>query len=161
MDTSIFTDPVKIGPGIWFSLHIEAVKCTSDDTKKSFIIFVNSICDNFKCAKCQIHFRTFINTHPFLLYWNIKDAQGRDIGFYKWTWELHNQVNKFLNKPQPSLMESYNYYVDHNSDVCHNCGNQPVQQPHQNVLRSKQILTPIDSQPSTNGFKLIPRPSRI
>jgi len=123
MDTSIFSDPIKIGPGIWFIMHTNAVKAITDPLKMAFEINVNAICDNFKCKKCQPHFRKFIDTHPFINYWNIRDAMGRDIGFFQWTWELHNEVNKFLRKYQPSLQEAYNFFSDTEAGACFNCGN--------------------------------------
>lgn len=152
MDTSIFTDLTKTGPGIWFLLHTEATKATTDENKRSFIIFVNALCDNFKCQTCKTHFRNFINKHPFLPYWNIKDDFGRDIGFYKWTWELHNQVNKFLNKPQPSLLESYDYYSNNSIGICTNCPNISIN--HQNPV--EEILVPYvlehDTHPNKNNL---------
>jgi hypothetical protein len=121
MDTKIFTDPAKIGPGIWFSIHIEAVHATDDNSKNKFITNINNLCDNFKCQKCKPHFRKFIDTHPLTNYWNIKDNHGNDIGFFKWSWELHNQVNKFLNKPQPSLSDAYSYYSSSSVGICFDC----------------------------------------
>ena len=123
METQIFTDPVKIGPGIWFSMHLSAVHATTDSKKKDFEVYVNMLCDNFKCAKCKPHFRKFIDTHPFKNYYHIRNAKGDDIGMFQWTWELHNQVNKFLNKPCPSLEDSYSYYSTSSAGVCTTCGN--------------------------------------
>lgn len=129
MNTSIFTDPKIIGPGIWFKIHIDAVYATTDELKESFIINVNNLCDNFKCKKCQGHFRNFIDTYSLGDYWNISDVKGRDIGFFKWTWELHNQVNKFLHKYQPSLDEAYEYYIDNKVGACFNCGDDDTSPP--------------------------------
>lgn len=121
MDTTLFTDPTKIGPGIWFTMHTDAASATSEELKRAFVKNINTLCDNFKCAKCQGHFRKFIDTHPFEKYWNIKD-NGKDIGFFKWTWEMHNQVNKFLKKYEPSLEEAYGFYTDTDAGVCFDCG---------------------------------------
>ena len=129
MDTSIFSDPVKIGPGIWFKMHTEAVSATTDDLKRAFIKNINVLCDNFKCKKCQGHFRKFIDTRPLEKYWNVRDVSGRDIGFFKWTWELHNQVNKFLGKYEPSLEESYGFYTNTDAGVCFDCGADQKQLP--------------------------------
>lgn len=156
MDTTIFSDPTKIGPGIWFKIHIDAITATTDELKHAFVININAICDNFKCKKCQPHFRKFIDTHPLKNYWNIKDIKGRDIGFFKWSWELHNEVNKFLKKYQPTLEEAYDFYSDSEAGACFNCGNKEVPE-----LRSRAIPpiltlfrenTGIKPQP----FKLIP-----
>jgi hypothetical protein len=126
MDFSIFADPVKIGPGIWFDLHVEAVHATTDPLKEAFIVNTNAKCDNFKCKKCQPHFRKFIDTHNWKDYWNILDVKGRDIGFFKWTWELHNQVNKFLGKYQPTLEEAYEFFANAEAGACFNCGGAPA-----------------------------------
>lgn len=121
MNTDIFTDPTRIGPGIWFAIHIKAVKAVTDSKKENFILYINDLCDNFKCKKCQPHFRKFIDTHHFKNYENIRDDKNRDIGFFKWSWELHNEVNKFLGKYQPTLSEAYEYYSDSEAGACFNC----------------------------------------
>jgi len=125
MDASVFSDLSKIGPGIWFKIHTDAITATNDSLKSSFITNINALCDNFKCKKCQPHFRKFIDTHPLLNYWNIKDSFNRDIGFFQWSWELHNQVNKFLNKYQPSFAEAYSYFSDSEAGACFNCTDEP------------------------------------
>ena len=121
MDVSVYTDTTKFA-GIWFKIHVDAVTATTDSLKEAFIININATCDNFKCKKCQPHFRKFIDTYPLKNYWNIKDGRGRDIGFFKWSWELHNQVNKFLKKYEPSLEEAYDFYANTEAGVCFDCG---------------------------------------
>lgn len=158
MDTSIFTDPTKIGPGIWFDMHTEAVAATTDSLKEAFIININALCDNFKCKKCQPHFRKFIDTHHFRDYWNIFDEKGKDIGFFKWTWELHNQVNRFLKKYEPSLEEAYNYFADTEAGACFNCGqNNPSETEAEQRSRAiPQILTLF-----REGGDIKPQPFRL
>jgi hypothetical protein len=119
METTVFTDPARIGPGYWFIIHTRAVAATTDVNKQLYINFINELCDQFPCAQCQTHFRRFIDTHPFATYWNLRDSQGRDIGFFRWSWELHNVVNRTLNKYSPSLMEAYEYYS--HIVPCENC----------------------------------------
>jgi len=122
MDISVYSDPVKIGPGIWFGIHINAIKAITDPLKEAYIININALCDNFKCKKCQPHFRKFIDTHPLSNYWNIRDNKGNDIGFFKWSWEMHNQVNKFLKKYEPTLEEAYDFFSNSELGACFNCG---------------------------------------
>jgi hypothetical protein len=139
MDISVFSDPVKIGPGLWFKIHIDGIKSTTDLLKEAFIVNINALCDNFKCKKCQPHFRKFIDTHQFQKYWHIIDNKNRDIGFFQWTWELHNQVNRFLKKPEPSLEEAYEFFSNSEIGACFNCG-----PPNE----SKDDLTNLKSQPT-------------
>lgn len=172
MDVSIFTDPAKIGPGIWFKMHMDAIKAITDALKDAFIININALCDNFKCKKCQPHFRKFIDTHPLQNYWNIRDGQGRDIGFFKWTWELHNQVNIFLKKYEPTLDEAYAFFSDSEAGACFNCGSQTATTQHSsshppevtNISEQRtRAIPPILTLYRESGdvkpqpFKLIPR----
>lgn len=122
MDVSVFSDPIKFGPGIWFKMHIDAVEATTDNLKIAFEINIHALCDNFKCKKCQTHFRKFLDKYPLRNYWNIYDDDGKDIGFFKWTWEFHNAVNKYLRKYQPSLKEAYAFYSSPEVGTCTKCG---------------------------------------
>jgi hypothetical protein len=130
MDGSIFADPKIIGPGAWFKIHTDAIGAITPALKEAFVININATCNNFRCKKCQMHFRKFIDSHPLRAYSNIRDEHGRDIGFFKWSWELHNQVNKFLNKPQPGLDEAYRFYLDSEANACVNCGNEDAEEVH-------------------------------
>lgn len=152
MDTSIFSDPAKIGPGMWADMHVEGVYATTDALKEAFVINTNAKCDNFKCKKCQPHFRKFIDTHPFKQYWNIKDEKGRDIGFFKWTWECHNAVNKWLNKYQPTLEEAYDFWSNTEAGACFNCGSQPVTQSSLPPLPTLPDLPITSSTSSTSSM---------
>ena len=142
MNISIFSDPAKIGPGMWFDIHIDGVTAITDALKQAFTININAKCDNFKCKKCQPHFREFINTHDFKNYWNIRDNKGRDIGFFKWTWELHNEVNARLGKYRPTLEEAYEFYTNPEVGACFNCGKSaPV----------KPIISPINQAQASSS----------
>ena len=161
MDTSIFSDPAKIGPGIWFSIHIDAVNAVTDDRKVSFEIKINDLCDNFKCKKCQPHFRRFIEDHPFKNYWNIIDSLGRDIGFYKWTWECHNAVNKFLKKPELSLSETYDYFANPEVGACFNCGAAKNNLPPAPIIEQRSRAIPSIITLYRESDKVISKPFRL
>jgi hypothetical protein len=148
MDFSIFSDPIKVGPGIWFKMHIDAINAVTDALKEAFIININAVCDNFKCKKCQPHFRKFIDTHPLQNYWHIRDSKGRDIGFFQWTWEMHNQVNRFLKKYEPTLEEAYEFYSNSETGACFNCGSDTNVSINNSNIRSNNIITPIPEQRS-------------
>ena len=155
MNTSVFSDPVKVGPGIWFTLHTNAVKATTDPLKLAFDAYVSALCDSFKCKKCQQHFRKFIDTHPLVNYWDIRDISGRDIGFFQWTWELHNEVNKFLGKYQPSLQEAYDFFSDSEAGACFNCGasSPPSHYTSDQPSPFTDFVTPIDLPPRDHPFE--------
>ena len=184
MDISKFTDPAIIGPGIWFEMHTEAVQCKNDQRKRAFVTRINNLCDKFRCIKCKLHFKKFINSHPFENYWFVYNNKGEDIGFYKWTWECHNNVNRFLGKPQVDLEESYEYYMSQSAGVCIDCGKDNQRLSQSDVIRMsdkdnnnsdvlnkntsvlintdyKRIITPIDTnshvKSKNNNFKISTR----
>jgi len=157
MDGSVFTDPSKF-QGIWLKIHIDAVMAITDPLKEAFIININALCNGFKCKKCQPHFRKFIDTHDLKDYWNIKDISGKDIGFFKWSWELHNQVNKFLGKPQPTLEDAYKFYSDSEMGACSDCKGIPNDEAPPIELRTRAI-PPILTLYREGGIK--PKPFRM
>ena len=113
-----------LGPGWWMKIHRDAMKATTEERKRVFEYNIEEDCNTFPCAKCKTHFRKFLDTHALKQYWQIYDNKGQDIGFFKWTWELHNQVNRFLKKYEPTLQEAYDYYNSATSttSACFDCG---------------------------------------
>jgi Erv1 / Alr family len=122
MEVTQFADPVKVGPGVWFSLHLTALHATTDELKRAFMIYVENLCANFRCQDCQKHFRKYLDDHPLLPYWDRKDGHGRPLGMFIWAWEFHNAVNRFLHKYEPTLEEAYDYYHNNLIGVCTDCG---------------------------------------
>src|SRR5258708_38890560 len=92
-----------LGPGIWYTIHILAFNAKTDKEKEAFIITINTLCNNFICESCKPHFKKFIESNDLKKYWHKKVDNNDNIGFFMWTVELHNSVNKSLNKPIISL----------------------------------------------------------
>ena len=116
MEATAFNDIEKIGPGLWYKIHMDAIKAITLPLKESFVVNINALCDGFPCKNCQPHFRKFINDNPLKKYFEVKD------GIFKWTWELHNDVNKRLGKICPTYEEAYNYYFSSHINGCYTCG---------------------------------------
>src|SRR6516164_8728351 len=102
------SDIQKLGPGIWFVIHTLAYHATTDQLKETFNLTINTLCDHFGCDTCKPHFTQFILSHPLIKY---KD-------YFKWSWELHNEVNKILNKPQMKYETALQQYKN---NTCQNC----------------------------------------
>ena len=115
MDFKVFNDPLKIGPGLWFKIHIDALNAKDLISKKNFINSMNILCDNFKCQHCKEHFREELNNTNFNNY-------NEEYGYFKWSWEFHNKVNLRLKKPQISYNDAYNYFKN-DDNICIDCGN--------------------------------------
>ena len=122
MDRTTMMDINKIGPGIWFKIHMDAVAAKTKVLKESFVVNINILCDGFKCKHCQPHFRKYIDNNPIEKYFDIKNEKGVDVGIFQWAWEFHNAVNYRLGKYQPLLKEAYEYYTNNTVGACHSCG---------------------------------------
>lgn len=156
MNGEKFTKPENF-TGIWFLMHLNAVIATSSESKSEFRRQINHLQKNFKCLNCKEHFKKFIDTHPFKNYENIKNSQGKEIGYFKWTWELHDQVNKFLGKYRPSLDEAYKYYTESDNGVCISCSTSKVEKNNKNDYLSFTGLPPIITveKKTHNNYNLI------
>lgn len=152
METQVFSDPAIIGPGIWFDIHVTAINATTNKLKEAFVIYINNLCENFRCKKCQPHFREFIDNNPLANYWGIYSPTDRkDIGFFKWSWLLHNEVNARLRKYQPTFEEAYRFFANSDMGACFNC-------PEPEKIPEEPIIIP----PILNDYikykHIIPRP---
>lgn len=146
METKSFDDIEKIGPGIWYKIHIDGLKAVTLALKESFVININALCDNFRCKTCQPHFRKFINDNPLKKYFDI------DHGIFRWTWELHNEVNKRLGKYQPSFEEAHHFYSTAYINGCLTCGKN----------RQEIVMEPVKSLPQIQDLRTEkPRPFLI
>lgn len=103
MDTVRLNHIVLNGPGLWKILHKMAV---NPENKSIFPFFLLTFRECINCPTCLLEFDNFLKNNPLENYNNII-VDGRDIGFFKWTWQLHNIVNSKLKKPIPSLTEAY------------------------------------------------------
>ena len=108
------SDMQKIGPGIWFVIHTLAYHATTEPLKDAYQLEINTLCDHFGCETCKTHFSQFILSHPFIKY---KD------NYFKWSWELHNYINKILNKSQIKYEVALQQYKN---NTCQNCTAKPV-----------------------------------
>ena len=131
----------KDGKGIWFVIHTLAL---NGGNKVYFEWMMTTLVDHFGCEICKPHIIKFMTNHPFKNY-NSIFYKNEEIGYFKWTWELHNEVNKRLNKPIISLDDALILYKNM---ICKNCD---------------KILIPIESDLPTRSpiksesFNLISR----
>lgn len=104
---------VKLGPGLWFSIHFQAVRAVDPEGKMQFTQFINQLLINFPCTSCVEHFRSFLSANPLINYWHVER------GLFKWSVKFHNSVNEKLGKAVMSYSDALNTY--HNSEPCNNC----------------------------------------
>jgi len=101
-----------IGHGWWLNDHITAAYIDSDAAEDEFIRSYKLRISLFPCKKCRRHATRYMKDHKIEAYKRIKDAHGRYIGMFTYTWEFHNAVNKRLGKPIISFNDAYAMYRD-------------------------------------------------
>lgn len=102
------------GPGIWFTIHVNALNANNTSTKKDYVKFLHHLREYIPCSACKIHFYEYLNTVKPEKLINKKthadEESKKDISMFVWSWEFHNAVNKRLNKKVIKLKDAYEFY---------------------------------------------------
>ena len=111
MNSEVFHTIDQSGPGIWFVIHLSAVKATTRDTKKAFRILIAELVDNFPCDECKKHFQEYVMKNP------LEEVED----YFYWTWVLHNQVNVRNGKEVVSYRQAKKFYDTLHEKPCTAC----------------------------------------
>jgi hypothetical protein len=91
-------DPRSWGPAAWDMIHSVAYTAPVTPTaeqKQHYASFYSALGNVLPCPGCRIHYNKHLQDHP-------PDTSSRD-ALFKWTYELHNIVNRVHGKTQPSF----------------------------------------------------------
>lgn len=91
---------------IWFTIHLVAINAKTDEEKKNFSNYMTLLSKNLPCLKCRKHLEQHIAKDPPEKYFD------KEQGCFYWSWLLHNKVNKFLKKPEPSYDQALIFFKD-------------------------------------------------
>ena len=103
-------DPTVCGPKLWFMIHTIAINYPDNPTyqdKRSHEEFYNSLKYVIPCEKCRVHYTQRLKRMPIINHLDNSDA------LFRYTIDLHNQVNKSLNKKIYSYEEVMKIYKNH------------------------------------------------
>jgi len=117
--TNINSDIKIIGPGIWHILHTSAAYATEPEKMDEFDKLLEIVKKTIRCEECRKDLQDFIDKNPLSNYRTLNSKKGEPVGYYVWSWKLHNHVNTKLNKPQVNVQDSYKYYSG--NSVCFSC----------------------------------------
>jgi len=93
------------GRPTWFVIHISALYSPQDSKMvENYKNFLESLQYILPCTVCQEHLRENIK------FVNFTNCGPTNKDLFKCSWELHNIVNRSLNKYTPSLEEALNFY---------------------------------------------------
>jgi hypothetical protein len=103
-------DPTIWGPKLWFFIHTIALNFPENPTfeqKKYYESFFENLKYIIPCDKCRLHYTQRQNINPVSKYLTDPNA------LFKYTIDLHNEVNKSLGKRIYSYEEVSNLYKNH------------------------------------------------
>lgn len=95
------------GPHMWATIHYIALgypEKPSEQDKKNYSSFYNSIANVIPCEECSKHLRENITKVNISEYLETPDK------LFEWTVLLHNIVNKMLGKPEWTLQRAVEHY---------------------------------------------------
>ena len=99
--------PSVWGPLFWHTMHIMALSYPEKPTyahKRAAKDFYESLAHLIPCPKCREHYSTHLQKAP------ISPHLDRRIDLFRWTVNVHNVVNKSLDKPSVSEKEAILFY---------------------------------------------------
>ena len=102
----------KWGPTYWSYIHMITLNYPNKPTKKErdkHFFMVRNFIDTLPCPTCRNEINNIINDN------NLRNSLGSKEKFMKYFWNIHNQVNKRLNKPQLSLKKFKKLYSSQTS----------------------------------------------
>jgi hypothetical protein len=88
-------------------MHIIALSYPANPSyahKRAAKEFFESLSHLIPCPKCREHYQTHLQKYP------ISPHLDRRDDIFRWTVNVHNEVNKSLGRPLVSEMESINFY---------------------------------------------------
>lgn len=103
-------DPIVWGPKLWFVIHTFALNYPDNPTyenKRVMEEFFNNLKHSIPCNKCKIHYTQRLDRNPIINHLDSKQS------LFKYTIDLHNQVNKSLGKKIYSYDEVVQIYKEH------------------------------------------------
>ena len=102
----------KWGPTYWSYIHMITLNYPNKPTKKErdkHFFMVRNFIDTLPCPTCRNEMNNIINDN------NLRNSLGSKEKFMKYFWNIHNKVNKRLNKPQLSLKKFKKLYSSQTS----------------------------------------------
>ena len=117
MSERFSSDPSKFS-GIWFCIHILAIRCKNNRDMDNFIAFMNTISETLTCGECREELKNYMRDHNLEYYKNIEDDHGNYIGAFRWSHHFHNSVNMRLGKRILRWENAYHMYTNHHLSVC-------------------------------------------
>jgi hypothetical protein len=113
-----FADPRKVGPGAWFTMHVNSMDAEGKPEELRLVIRqIENFCEFFKCGECKGHCKEYMKQNPPINVINVP------FGLFYWTVEFRNAVNRRLGKPTYDPKKMFDIFSSSDFMVCQEgCG---------------------------------------
>jgi len=105
-------NPKLWGPSGWKFLHYIALgypNSPTDEQKKNYYIFFQNLQNVLPCEKCSVNFKENLKKYP------LEESLENTDSLFRWTIDIHNEVNKETGKRIYSYEEVYKEYYHANN----------------------------------------------
>jgi hypothetical protein len=96
------------GKHLWFSMHFIALgypQKPSTENVRDYRNYFGNLHRTIPCTVCSFEYERILQEHPLDLS-HLKDNES----LFRWTVDIHNMVNKKLNKQQMSQDDAWDFY---------------------------------------------------
>ena len=100
--------PEKWGPLFWGALHVAALGCSNRENLVNFVECYKAI---IPCMSCRQHFEEVLASNPV-------PEVTNPVELFAWTVDVHNLVNKSINKPVLTHEEAYQIWTAEPNKIC-------------------------------------------
>ena len=102
------------GSSVWKTIHYISINyplAPTDDDKNNIKIFLLNLQHILPCAKCREHYKLNLIKYPI-----DDNVLSSKLNLFKWTNDLHNEVNRMNGKAEMSLEDAFNLYSKQNNN---------------------------------------------
>lgn len=114
------------GPAMWHSIHSIAMKYEpNEQTRQAYYTFFASLGFVLPCEECKAHYNENFRAYEQKLVRALTKPALDDHGLFKWTYNLHNLVNKQTGVPEnewPTYESVLKKYENFRSSSCDGTG---------------------------------------
>jgi hypothetical protein len=104
------TPYITFNADIWRKIHVKAKAATDKKSQYKFRKYIKHLIKYGSCKECTDELgKYYQRLHPDN-YKKMRDNCGNKVGYFYWSWELHNHVNRKLGKPVHEYRHAYTHY---------------------------------------------------
>ena len=131
-------EPAVWGSNMWAMIHlicIYAPEIIDANVRNTYYMFFSMMPYVLPCEKCRDHWLDHISKYP------LEQSLDSRKDLFEWSVNMHNLVNKSLNKPEISYNRAFEHWTDVSS------GKIPIMKP---ISDNKEYFNILSTKTTTN-----------